>query len=120
MRRFKLLLFKDGLELIDYLHQPNVAIPYILFLDINMPVKNGFETLGAIRGNKDFRSMCIVMYSTSVVRSDVDKAKTLGANLFLQKPYDFEKFSSTLQKILNTDWKNSCEQLGDTNFLITV
>lgn len=114
----KVLLFENGLELINHLNRPDVEIPILLFLDINMPVKNGFETLSVLRESTKFENMCIVMYSTSIIRADVDRAKELGASVYLQKPYDFAKLNANIREILDTEWQTPCEQLAEEHFLI--
>ncbi|NNE76336.1 MAG: response regulator [Pricia sp.] len=115
----KVLLFENGQQIVDYLCNPNFEKPSILFLDINMPIKDGFECLQDIRRNTDFNDLCIIVYSTSISDVDVKRAKKLGADGFLQKPSDYMKLKSSVRKILDTDWSDPCAQLDDMNFLIT-
>lgn len=113
-----LLLFKNGKALLDHLDVPNISLPEILFLDINMPIKDGFECLAEIRSKTELNELCIIVYSTSISISDVKKAKELGADGFLQKPSSYGKLKSAVQKILDTDWSDPCSQLDEMNFLI--
>ncbi len=118
-QKIKLKLFKNGSELLTYLNLDTTEIPSIIFLDINMPVKNGFESLGDIRNKSKFSELCIIIYSTSIANRDIDRAKALGANGFLEKPSSFKKLKSCIQKILNTDWKEPCAHLDELEFVIT-
>ena len=115
----EVLLFENGLELITYLNRSDADMPTILFLDINMPVKDGFETLKALKTCSEFDDLKIIMYSTSVVEADVEKAKKLGADRFFQKPFNFGHLSASLQKILETHWQDARQQTEQFNFLIT-
>ena len=101
--RINAMLYKDGTELLDYLNSPKAQIPTILFLDINMPLKNGFECLKEIRNNHKLRSICVIMYSTSSSPSDIAKAKKLGAEGFFQKPSNYGTLKSTVKKLLEID-----------------
>ena len=114
----EVVLFKNGKELLDHLDTPKAKIPGILFLDINMPVVDGFECLRAIRSKTEFNELCVIVYSTSVNSADVSKAKNLGADGFLQKPSSYGKLRTAFQKILDTDWSDPCSQLNEMNFLI--
>lgn len=116
--RLHVMLYNDGKELLDYLNSPKARIPVILFLDINMPFKNGFESLEEIRSNPKLKSICIIMYSTSSSPSDIAKAKKLGAEGFFQKPSNYGKLKSTLKKLLDIDWTNPCSEFDDLNFLV--
>jgi CheY-like chemotaxis protein len=55
----------DGIELIDYLSNKVSALPDILFLDLNMPGKNGFECLEDLKLHKVFQHIPVIMYSAS-------------------------------------------------------
>lgn len=114
----KVFLFKNGKELIDYLSAADNVIPSILFLDINMPIKDGFECLKSIRCNLGLNELCVIVYSTSISLSDVKKARDLGADGFLQKPASYKSLKSAVQNILDTDWSDPCSQLDEMNFLI--
>jgi CheY-like chemotaxis protein len=114
----ELMLFKNGKMLLDFLETPNTSAPAIVFLDINMPIKDGFECLNEIRSNTKFNELCIIVYSTSISTSDVTRAKKLGADGFLQKPCSYSKLKLAVQKILDTDWSDPCSQLDKMNFLI--
>ena len=55
----------DGIKLMYFLNQPGIRLPNIVFIDLNMPVKNGMECLKEIRANKRFKDLVIAIYSTS-------------------------------------------------------
>ena len=68
----KLTLFKDGKELMDYLEQPDIKLPHVLFLDLNMPGKTGIDCLKEIRANVRFKEVSIAIYSTSSSEKDIE------------------------------------------------
>lgn len=85
-----LTLYKagNGEEFFNLLSEKNV-IPHITFLDINMPLKNGFECLTEIRANQQLRDKPVVMFSTSESKDIISKSYLLGANKYIVKPPDF-------------------------------
>src|SRR6478609_7949919 len=71
---------EDGVQLMDILRTISNPIPEILFLDINMPGKGGFEILDEIRKYKgSIKNMTIIILSTSNDSQDIKKALELGA-----------------------------------------
>ncbi len=116
----KLRAFENGFELLQYLNLPDVEMPNILFLDINMPVKDGFESLNEIRNKIGLTDLCIIIYSTSTSSFDVQMAKKMGANGFLQKPASYAKLKAAIQKIFDTDWSDPCYHLNEMEFVIDV
>lgn len=94
---------KDGDELMDVLHS-GILIPDVLFLDLNMPGRNGKECLQLIRMHDHLQSMPIIIFSTSANHSDVEEAFSLGASLYLQKPSGYSIMVKQLEKVLNIDW----------------
>jgi len=75
------------------------STPDIVFLDLNMPVKDGFECLETLRADRKFAKLPIVIYSTSLSRTDIDKAYDKGANYFIVKPNSLEDISNILKKV---------------------
>jgi DNA-binding NtrC family response regulator len=80
----------------------NCDIPDLLFLDINMPDKNGFEWLKAIR--EAGYSLPVVMYSTASNPDFVQRAYREGAHIYLQKPDNFRILQHSLKYIFHLDW----------------
>lgn len=93
---------KDGLELMDYLMGSGIILPQIIFLDLNMPLKNGFQCLSEIRSLKAFRDIFIVIYSTTARPADVELAFKKGASLFINKPSSYDELKKILLKIFTT------------------
>lgn len=89
----------DGDELMKILndHEP---LPDIIFLDINMPCKNGQECLREIRQNKKLKEIPVIIYSTSARQDLVDETYKSGANLFVQKPDSYTGIKEIAKKIL--------------------
>jgi len=94
---------KDGEELMKVLHYEGV-IPDMLFLDLNMPGRNGKECLREIRMFHHLKALPVIIFSTSANHRDVDDAFLLGADLYLQKPSGYTLMVQLLEKVLNIDW----------------
>lgn len=109
----------DGLQLMNYLNQPNVRLPNVVFLDLNMPVKNGLECLKEIRRNSRLRDLAIVIYSTSGSEQDIEEAFVHGANIYIKKPNDFSKLKSTLTQVITRNWQYHTLGLKKENFLFS-
>jgi len=97
---FKLVATRNGQELLEELNE-NEPLPDIIFLDINMPVKNGIETLRELRQDPRMAFLPVVMYSTSNDAALIDKTKAMGANFYFVKPVDFTYLSSKLSEIIS-------------------
>jgi CheY-like chemotaxis protein len=87
---------KNGQELMEFLFEEGIILPHIIFLDLNMPLKNGMKCLEEIRNTSAFSDIFITLYSTTARQSDIDEGYAKGSNLFIIKPSSF----SVLKKIL--------------------
>ena len=90
----------DGVELMEYLFREDVPLPTILFLDLNMPRKNGIECLKEIRMSERLREIVVAIYSTSSSEMDIEHTFNSGANVYIQKPNNFIKLKSVLNEII--------------------
>ena len=79
------------------------ALPHAVLLDLNMPVKDGFECLQTLRADDKFNELPIIIYSTSLNKTDIDKAYEYGANYFVVKPNSMEEITTVLKKIYSMD-----------------
>lgn len=87
----------DGEELMRYIQK---ATPDVIFLDLNMPRKNGKECLVELRGDAKFASVPIIIYTTSLNQVDVAETKKNGASYFFRKPNSFDELKDVLHQIL--------------------
>ncbi len=74
--------------------------PNLIFLDINLPKKNGFEVLAEIKGDPDLRSIPVIVLTTSSSRQDIRRAYGLHANCYIVKPIELDDF---FRAIRNTE-----------------
>jgi CheY-like chemotaxis protein len=106
---------EDGEQLMRYLAKE--MLPDMIFLDLNMPVKNGIECLTEIRGDKKLDWLPVIVYTTSDNPKDIDTCFDLKANLYVVKPTSFEAIIKTLKKILTIDFKKQALPTKE-NFLL--
>jgi len=90
----------NGVEVIKMLNADDAVMPDMLFLDLNMPLKNGKESLAEIRKNPKLSDLTVIIYSTSDEKKDVDETFALGANIYVRKPQDYIELQKTLSKLL--------------------
>ena len=76
----------DGEELMNHLSENEDHLPHVLFLDINMPRKNGFECLSDIKHNDKLKDLAVVMFSTSGSQDKISILFKTGADIYIRKP----------------------------------
>lgn len=113
-------LVNDGHQLMNYLNQPGNHLPNVLFLDLNMPVKNGMDCLIEIRKNSRLKDLAIAIYSTSSSEENIEEAFVRGANIYIQKPDDFSALKSILEQVINLNWQYHTSGLRRENFLLNI
>jgi DNA-binding response OmpR family regulator len=99
-RNIYLRSFPDGEKLLSWLETTD-ELPDVIFLDINMPLLNGFEALQELRKVERNRNIPVIVYSTSSNHTDVTKAYDYGANLYLCKVVAMKDLPGHLSKIIN-------------------
>lgn len=109
---------KDGEELMDLLKMNVTELPEMIFLDINMPRKNGFECLSEIRQNEDLQKLPVIIFSTSNDAAFISWMYNSGANLYLNKPTDFNDLKEKVKKVIATDWKMQEPYLDVKKFVL--
>lgn len=115
-----LTTFKDGKELIDYLEDPETVHPHIIFLDLNMPCKTGFDCLKEIRENSKYKDISIAIYSTSSSEKDIEDTFIGGANVYIKKPNDFGKLKKVIKDVVNMNWQFHTSGLNKETFFFSV
>src|SRR5262245_34727165 len=89
----------DGKEALAILAKDQLKKPDIIFLDINMPVMDGWQCLGRLKEDAKHRNIPVIMYSTSSYQRDIDLALESGAFCFFTKPSDYRELRSILKLI---------------------
>lgn len=108
----------DGVDLMEYLSKPDTIIPNILFLDLNMPRKNGFECLLEIRKDPKYKDVAIAIYSTSSSEEDIENTFIHGANIYIKKPSEFSTLKKVLSEVVTLNWQYHTSGLNKENFLL--
>ncbi|CAN5469824.1 response regulator [soil metagenome] len=82
----------------------NPPPPDIIFLDLNMPLMNGYEFLDYLKKEDAYKNIPVVIFTTSKEPQDVDRVRQMGAHLFFTKPTNFNILCSKLDKILDMNF----------------
>lgn len=96
----------DGAEAVDYLlargahaGRDPADLPALVLLDLNLPKLNGREVLQVIRETPATRALPVVVLTTSAEPIDVGSVYELGANSYIQKPVEFDRFVHVVRQI---------------------
>lgn len=84
--------FINGARVLDHLYANLSEIPALLVLDLNMPVKDGFDTLRELKSQDTFRGIPVMVLTSSGRKADKDTCIALGCEYFHNKPMDFSSY----------------------------
>jgi CheY-like chemotaxis protein len=107
--------FEDGVALMRNLHSDE-KLPDVIFLDLNMPMMNGFECLSDIRADEKFKNIPIIIYSTSFLEKEVEQLHKMGASGYLRKPSSYNQLKTLVYKCVKNvqDWTRTLNSItGD-------
>jgi CheY-like chemotaxis protein len=85
---------RDGEQALEYLErwQAGSPLPVVILLDLNLPKVNGLEILRQFKASSYVQKVPVIILTTSAEDRDIKIAYELGANSYIVKPVDFEKF----------------------------
>lgn len=90
----------NGRRAIELLSDPHKRKPEVIFLDINMPVLNGWDCLKWIKSQPALEEIPVIMYSTSSSRRDIDQSVQHGALCLMTKPESYTDLKEILQLVI--------------------
>jgi len=110
----KVSSFSDGVELMAKLLSEK-PLPDMIFLDLNMPLMDGFECLHDIRNESNFQNIPVIIYSTSFYAAEVARLQEMGATRYLKKPSSYNQLKTLLYNCINrySDNLKSSDSIND-------
>lgn len=112
--------FHNGTELMQFLNKKEALLPHLLFLDLNMPLKDGLQCLKEIRSNEKLKNISVAIYSTSNNQKDIEETFSNGANIYITKPSDFNTLQKVLEKAVITAYQYQQEGMKREYFLLKI
>lgn len=99
----KLHQVRDGEAAMDFLRQEhpyeNAPRPHLIFLDLNLPKKDGREVLEALKSDPDLKEIPVIVMTGSAAAQDIKKSYQLHASCYVTKPSDLDEFNQTMHSI---------------------
>ena len=102
----KLIVIRDGAEALDYLFGTGKyegrdlsVMPQVTLLDLKLPKVDGLEVLRRIRADERTRLLPVVILTSSKEEQDMINGYKLGANSYVRKPVNFEKFAEAMRQL---------------------
>lgn len=96
----------DGIEALDYLFGTRThadgetpGIPQLILLDLKLPKVDGLQVLRKIREDQRTKRLPVVIFTSSSEEEDMIKSYNLGANSYVRKPVDFERFLDAARQL---------------------
>jgi CheY-like chemotaxis protein len=110
----------DGEQLMHLLTNDASELPHVLYLDLNMPRKNGFECLTEIKLSKRLQQLPVIIFSTSFEQEVVNMLFKNGALHFIRKPSEFSQFKKIIHQSLTLISQGNITQPTQEDFVLTV
>jgi len=110
----------DGEKLMDYLSENMHQLPDVIFLDLNMPRKNGFECLSEIKLNQKLNQLQVVIFSTSFEQEVVNLLYHNGAKYYIRKPSGFLQFKKIINHTVSLIAQKKSSKTNREDFVLTM
>ncbi|MFU8861738.1 MAG: response regulator [Cyclonatronaceae bacterium] len=116
----QLSIFMNGDELMEWLKNTKNKLPDVLFLDLNMPRKNGFATLGEIKNDGKLQDLPVFIFSTATNRELIKQVFKDAAHYYIRKPIHFWQLKELIYKSLKMIAENDTTLPNRDSFLLTI
>lgn len=97
----EIVLAANGQVLMNLLTQSPQKKPELILLDLNMPLKNGFQVLEEIRSHPELKSIPVFILTASSNKNDELRCFQLGCNLFWKKPNTIDEYNTLIRLMIN-------------------
>lgn len=115
----KVITVNDGVQLMQLLSK-NEVLPDVLYLDLNMPCKNGIDCLAEIKKDEKLKTLPVVILSTSFDKEVVSLLHEGGAHYYIQKPAAFSSLKRVIKKSLELIVETNKQHPVKENFVLYV
>jgi CheY-like chemotaxis protein len=101
----EILTLNDGQKAVDYLFNKGEfaaskhASPLLVLLDLNIPGLDGYQVLKRMKENAETKRIPVIILTTTDDSFEVAKCYSLGCNVYVTKPVDYQQFSEAIRKI---------------------
>ncbi len=97
----ELRVVSDGVYALEQLRDPELSLPDLILLDLNLPRMDGRELLAEIRADPRLTRIPVVILTTSEAETDILRSYELHANAYVTKPVDLQRFMNVVREIDN-------------------
>jgi len=115
----ELIAFNNGDELMEWLNENITKLPDALFLDLNMPRKNGFAALGEIKRNTKLQDLPVIIFSTATNNEMIKQVFKDAAHYYIRKPANFWELKKLIYKSLKLIADKEMDLPGKESFMLT-
>jgi CheY-like chemotaxis protein len=109
----------NGEQLMRLLHETEEQLPDVLFLDLNMPRKNGFDCLSEIKHSDKLKLLSVVIFSTSYEPDIVNLLYKNGAQYYIRKPNSYTQLKKVIHHALTLTAKTNIEYPLQEKFVLS-
>lgn len=110
----------NGDELLDWLNKKGNKLPDVLFLDLNMPRKNGFAALGEIKRSSKLQDLPVIIFTTAYDKERIKQVYKDAAHYYIRKPNKFSDLKKLVYKILVLISENNISLPDKEHFILKV
>jgi signal transduction histidine kinase/CheY-like chemotaxis protein len=119
----QLTIVNDGEQLLNLLRKPDIKLPDVIFLDLNMPKKNGFVALVAIKHNTQLQQIPIIIFSATnehhIDKIKIEQVFKDAAHYYIRKPSQFSELKKVIYKALKLIVEKNISLPKQEHFVIT-
>ena len=90
----------NGEQLMQFLNETKDQLPDVLFLDLNMPRKNGYDCLSEIKGSEKLKSVSVIIFSTAFEPQVISLLYKKGAQYYIRKPNSYRQMKNLIHQAL--------------------
>lgn len=108
----------DGVQLMELLSTSEGPLPDALFLDLNMPLKSGFDCLAEIKMMDTLTALPVIVYSTSLNLEVIDLLYQKGVQYYICKPGEYDKLQQVIFEAITLISQHKSNQPARDSFIL--